>query len=206
MGSFGYIIVYIIVLIVVCFIAFRVDKKRKAEKQKLLEALISKNDNGNASDKSDEAVTAEKLPFRRKYLLTKNEYWFYKTLKEIAEKYNYAVLAKVRLADLVEVSAEAGHKEYLKYFGKIKSKHIDFMLCNKENLYPELLIELNDGSHDTNDRVSRDNFIKAVVEKTGYNIIFVSGTQNLEEKVLSKIKSEEKASKENKNNNDPPVN
>lgn len=183
-------------MIVACFIAFRYDKKRKAERQKQLEALISKKHNDDPQDKSDEAVTAEKLPFRRKYLLTKNEYWLYKKLKEIAEKYNYAILAKVRLADLVEVSAEAEHKEYLKYFAKIKSKHIDFVLCNKENLYPELLIELNDNSHNIDDRVDRDNFLKAVAEKTGYKIIFVSGTQNLEETVLKKLMLQKNANKE----------
>lgn len=51
---------------------------------------------------------AEKLPYRKKYLLTKNEYGFYKNLKEIADKYGYAVLAKIRFADLVEVNSEAG--------------------------------------------------------------------------------------------------
>lgn len=56
----------------------------------------------------------EKLPYRRKFLLTKNEYWFYKSLKEIADKYDFAVLAKIRFADLVEVSAEADKKEYMK--------------------------------------------------------------------------------------------
>ena len=35
---------------------------------------------------------------------------FYKTLKEIADKYDFAVLAKIRFADLVEVSAEGGQK------------------------------------------------------------------------------------------------
>ena len=141
----------------------------------------------------------EKLPYRRKFLLTKNEYWFYKSLKEIADKYGFAVLAKIRFADLVEVSAEADKKEYMKYFGKIKSKHIDFILCKKDNLYPELLIELNDSSHNTEDRIKRDEFIKKIAEKVGYKMVFVSGTQNLEETIIKalEIKSE--------NNNDPPI-
>lgn len=141
----------------------------------------------------------EKLPYRRKFLLTKNEYWFYKSLKEIADKYGFAVLAKIRFADLVEVSAEVDKKEYMKYFGKIKSKHIDFILCKKDNLYPELLIELNDSSHNKEDRIKRDDFIKKIAEKVGYKMIFVSGTQNLEETIIKalEIKSE--------NNNDPPI-
>ena len=141
----------------------------------------------------------EKLPYRRKFLLTKNEYWFYKSLKEITDKYDFAVLAKIRFADLVEVSAEADKKEYMKYFGKIKSKHIDFILCKKDNLYPELLIELNDSSHNTEDRIKRDEFIKKIAEKVGYKMVFVDGTQNLEETIIKalEIKSE--------NNNDPPI-
>ncbi len=141
----------------------------------------------------------EKLPYRRKFLLTKNEYRFYKSLKEIADKYGFAVLAKIRFADLVEVSAEVDKKEYMKYFGKIKSKHIDFILCKKDNLYPELLIELNDSSHNKEDRIKRDDFIKKIAEKVGYKMVFVSGTQNLEETIIKalEIKSE--------NNNDPPI-
>ena len=141
----------------------------------------------------------EKLPYRRKFLLTKNEYWFYKSLKEIADKYGFAVLAKIRFADLVEVSAEADKKEYMKYFGKIKSKHIDFILCKKDNLYPELLIELNDSSHNKEDRIKRDKFVKKIAEKVSYKMVFVDGTQNLEETIIKalEIKSE--------NNNDPPI-
>ena len=142
---------------------------------------------------------AEKLPYRKNFLLTKNEYWFYKNLKEIADKYGYAILAKIRFADLVEVNGEAGKSEYMKYFGKIKAKHIDFILCKKENLYPELLIELNDNSHKKEDRIKRDEFVKKIADKVGYKMIFVNGTGDLEDIVTKalEIKSE--------NNNDPPT-
>ena len=108
-------------------------------------------------------------------------------------------MAKIRFADLVEVSAEADKKEYMKYFGKIKSKHIDFILCKKDNLYPELLIELNDSSHNKEDRIKRDDFIKKIAERVGYKMVFINGTQNLEETIIKalEIKSE--------NNNDPPI-
>jgi len=141
----------------------------------------------------------DKIPYRKKLLLTKNEYWFYKSLKEIADKYGYAVLAKIRLADLVEVSSEIEKNEYMKYFAKIRSKHIDFILCKKDNLYPELLIELNDNSHKTDDRAKRDELIEKICEKVGYKIIFVYGTQSLEENITKVLKLNET------NNNDPPV-
>lgn len=193
---FGLAFFLIIVIVVILIIVY--DNNRKQRKREELQRKIMMLDS-KKPESVDNDEDIEKLPYRRKFLLTKNEYWFYKSLKEIADKYDFAVLAKIRFADLVEVSAEADKKEYMKYFGKIKSKHIDFILCKKDNLYPELLIELNDSSHNKEDRIKRDDFVKKIAEKVGYKMVFVDGTQNLEETIIKalEIKSE--------NNNDPPI-
>ncbi len=170
----GYILLAIAAFVL--YAVYTAYKQVKAENQQLTEDVVNDKD--------------EKLPYCRKFLLTKNEYAFYKSLKEIADKLNLTILAKVRLADLVDVNSEAQGKEKLKYFAKIKSKHIDFMLCNKENLYPELLIELNDNSHIADKRAERDDFVKRVLEKTGYKLLFVYGTGDLEEKICSVIKKD----------------
>ena len=187
--SFGTFFFLLAVVVVIVFIIIYDNKRTKKKREELQRKIMMLDSNEDI----------EKLPYRRKFLLTKNEYWFYKSLKEITDKYDFAVLAKIRFADLVEVSAEADKKEYMKYFGKIKSKHIDFILCKKDNLYPELLIELNDSSHNTEDRIRRDEFIKKIAEKVGYKMVFVDGTHNLEETIIKalEIKSE--------NNNDPPI-
>ena len=136
---------------------------------------------------NENELKEENIPYCKKFLLTKNEYYFYKCLKEIADKNDLCVLAKVRLADLVEVNSEAKGKERLKYFSKIKSKHIDFVLCDKSNLYPKLLIELLDSSHNESSRQSRDEFIKKVAEKTNYKIIFVYNANELESKITAEL-------------------
>ena len=195
--SFGTFFFLLVVVFVIVFIIIYDNKRTKKKREELQRKIMMLDSKKLETVDNDEDI--EKLPYRRKFLLTKNEYWFYKSLKEIADKYDFAVLAKIRFADLVEVSAEADKKEYMKYFGKIKSKHIDFILCKKDNLYPELLIELNDSSHNTEDRIKRDEFIKKIAEKVGYKMVFVDGTQNLEETIIKalEIKSE--------NNNDPPI-
>ena len=195
--SFGTFFFLLVVVVVIVFIIIYDNKRTKKKREELQRKIMMLDSKKPETVDNDEDI--EKLPYRRKFLLTKNEYWFYKSLKEIADKYDFAVLAKIRFADLVEVSAEADKKEYMKYFGKIKSKHIDFILCKKDNLYPELLIELNDSSHNTEDRIKRDEFIKKIAEKVGYKMVFVDGTQNLEETIIKalEIKSE--------NNNDPPI-
>lgn len=195
--SFGTFFFLLVVVVVIVFIIIYDNKRTKKKREELQRKIMMLDSKKPETVDNDEDI--EKLPYRRKFLLTKNEYWFYKSLKEITDKYDFAVLAKIRFADLVEVSAEADKKEYMKYFGKIKSKHIDFILCKKDNLYPELLIELNDSSHNTEDRIKRDEFIKKIAEKVGYKMVFVDGTQNLEEAIIKalEIKSE--------NNNDPPI-
>ena len=44
------------------------------------------------------------LPYTKKLLLTKNEWAFYKKLKPICDRHNLHILAKVRLAYLVDAS------------------------------------------------------------------------------------------------------
>ncbi len=143
----------------------------------------------NASNlENDNTISDDKIPYRRKYLLTKNELYFYKGLREIADKHNYTILTKIRMADLVEVGSGCkDSKERMKYFAKIKSKHIDFALCNKDNLYPEVLIELNDNSHKDPKRIERDEFIKKVMEKSGYKLLFVFSAKDLDEKLSAII-------------------
>lgn len=124
--------------------------------------LVPKDD----KEQSD-APSAPNLSYKSKYLLTKHEWTFYQKLKPLADQLGLVVLAKIRVADLVEPVA-ADRKEYMSLFAKIKSKHIDFVLCRPENLKVELLIELDDSTHIAGNE--RDTFIEALYAKTGYRL------------------------------------
>lgn len=114
----------------------------------------------------------KRLPYvKAENLLTKNERECYKLLRKFADKYDYDVFCKVRLADMVLV--EKGTKEYMKWFNKIKSKHIDFVICNAYETDPVLLLELDDRSHLAKDRIERDDFVDAVCKKCGINIVHI---------------------------------
>lgn len=106
-------------------------------------------------------------------LLTNNERKFYEKLKAITKKYNYEILAKIRLADLIEVNEELSNSEWAKYFGKIKSKHIDFAI--HENMNIICLIELDDYTHQRRDRKERDEFVDTVLRQNGYAVIHTYG-------------------------------
>lgn len=125
-------------------------------------------------------------PYIRREFLTKNEWFFFKSLKQITAKYNLHILSKVRVADLIQVN-KFKTNEYMKYFGKIKSKHIDFVLCNPENLYPLLAIEVDDNSHDKTNRKERDNFIDIAFYNANIPILHTRSTNDLENKICEML-------------------
>lgn len=140
-------------------------------------------------DETVEPVQDNKaLPYKKKYLLTKNEWAFYKRLKPVADELGYSILAKIRVADLVEVTSN-NRSEWQTYFNKINKKHIDFALAKPENFQIELLIELDDNSHNDKQK-SRDEFIEALYKQTGYKLLRVNGSGDLKNKIESILNPE----------------
>ena len=139
----------------------------------LLNFLIKRRKKRENYNQDDSNEKNEIYPYHKTYLLTKNEWFFYKNLKTIVDKYNLNIIAKIRFADLVEVNS--GIYKFNKYFSKIKSKHIDFALVNPNNMEVKYLIELDDKSHDKPDRIQRDLFVDRVCEVAGYKLIRTYG-------------------------------
>ena len=122
------------------------------------------------------------MPYqKKKYFLSKAENNFYKVLKEALKDTDYYISIKAKLIDFIVVTK---HPERQKFFNKIKSKHVDFLICNNDNYFnPILAVELDDKSHDTGERKERDEFVDAVFRNAGLPIIHMkaSNTYNLNE-------------------------
>lgn len=127
------------------------------------------------------------LPYHSKYILTKNEYYFYRNLKTTANKYGLQILTKIRLADLVEVNKGLSQREWATYFGKIKSKHVDFAIADDMKIVA--LIELDDNSHKRQDRIERDMFVDHVLRGCGYTVIHTYGNIEMIDQVLNSYRS-----------------
>ena len=160
------IVIIVVLLVVVAYLQIKSKKPQAKAETAEPEATIK---------------DIEKLPYKKKLLLTKNEWSFYKALKPAADELGYTVLAKIRVADLVEV-AVSDRSEWQKYFNKINKKHIDFALAKPENLQIVLLIELDDNSHN-DEQKKRDEFIEALYKQTGYKLLRTKGTGNLKEAI-----------------------
>lgn len=135
------------------------------------------------------------LPYKKNnYLFTKAERSFYHVLNPVVKELDLHLFAKVRLSDLVYVTRKDNSK--MTYFNKIKAKHIDFVLCDKENISPILAIELDDASHNRADRVNRDIFVNRVMEVSGLPILHIKAKQGynpneLKQAIMEKIKPAE---------------
>ena len=141
-----------------------------------LEKIIDKK-------QSENIVTNNNLNYKKSdYLFTKTELKFYRELIKITDELNLVIFPKIRLADIFK------YNEY-KDFNKIKSKHIDFLLCDKSNCKIRLAIELDDYSHNSNKSVKNDNFKNEIFKQTNLPLIRlkVNNTYNLEE-IKTKIK------------------
>lgn len=171
--SYSSIIFFIgLIAMVAAYIAERKNKKATPNQETKTEQITNEN--------------TENMPYKKKLLLTKNEWAFYKELKIIADEMKLTVLAKIRVADLVEVDSTVNKGEWQKYFNKINKKHIDFALANPANLRIELLIELDDNSHNENQKY-RDKFVDELYKKTGYLFVRTRGTGDLKERITAAL-------------------
>ena len=102
----------------------------------------------------------EKLPYEmNETILTERERAFYRILKPIADKLKLQICPKVRVADIVSI--KKGTRDWQKWFNKIRSKHVDFLLCDYD-MNIVLLIELDDRSHET-DRAKKNDALKNAI-------------------------------------------
>ncbi len=102
--------------------------------------------------------------------MTKAELNFYRILNNICNELDCLLFSKVRVADIVKVRSIENRQSY---FNRIKSKHIDFVLCDKNHLKPLLCIELDDKSHNNLKRIERDKFIDEIIDIVGFKVIHI---------------------------------
>lgn len=108
--------------------------------------------------------------FKNSALLTPAEISFRHTLK-IAVGDSYQINSKVRLADLISVHKGLAKSEWSSSFNQIKAKHIDFVLVDDETTEILCAIELDDSSHNKQNREDRDNFLDAALKNANLPLL-----------------------------------
>lgn len=106
------------------------------------------------------------LPYeKRGSLLSAAERNFLKSL-DLALDGEARVFAKIRIEDLIEVRGAKG-KAWASARGKIKSRHIDFALCDPTTFEILAAVELDDRSHSSRKAAETDAFKDACFAAAG---------------------------------------
>lgn len=145
-------------------------------------SLLLKRSRGGATP---DLSVYEKKP----YLFdTTSEFNFYKQLltwfggtHHIFPQINYSHLVRAK---------KMGWKEEQKYRSRIDRKSADFVLCDKERVVPRLVIELDGGSHNLQNRRARDEFIDDISHITNLPVLHIK-TSELDnpDQIRAKIES-----------------
>ena len=93
-------------------------------------------------------------PYKKRNLLTKNEYPFFMQLRDACEDEKLYLLTKVRLEDLCYTTSKSHTR---KYRGYINSRHVDFVICDKK-MNVLAAVELDDPSHNAKESKKTDAF------------------------------------------------
>lgn len=123
----------------------------------LLMAAVAVLANAKSTSPSEPSYPYEK----KSTLFTPAERSFLGVLDQLLGS-EYRVMGKVRVADLIQVKSLDDKKAQKAAFNRISAKHFDFVLCNKNDLSPIAVIELDDKSHTAKKRRERDELIEGV--------------------------------------------
>ena len=166
--------------------------KRFREENKKEDKKITKGIKNNIEKfiKTKETKEIKQHYKKNLYLTTKTELEMYKILLEICTKYNLILFTQVVLYEIVQVNEKPFTREHAKYFNKICSKSIDFVIADKETTRIRLCIELDDPTHKKKKRIQRDEFIDKLFEDLQIDLLRIKTCNEYNiNQIESKIRS-----------------
>jgi len=132
----------------------------------------------------DQKNDNDNLYYKRKYyFFTVAEKRFFEVLQNVIND-KYLIFSKVRVVDLLDVPKGVKNPVFYKHFNKIKAKHVDFVICDKDKVAPLLIIELDDSSHYRSDRIRRDEFVNQAFKSAGVPIIHIQNAASYDQNEL----------------------
>ncbi len=122
-----------------------------------------------------ESKRKDHFPFRtRDDFLSPAEVSFYQVIKNMMGDH-FVICPKVSLADIFFVIKP---NENYGAHNRINRKHVDFLICDPKTMKPVFAIELDDKSHDRDDRSKRDVFVNNVFLAANLPLVHVPVRQS----------------------------
>lgn len=179
----------IVFLIIIILLVILILNKKENEDAK----NIIKEDDVKVCNNNTMPTTKYSQFYKPKiYVTTLNEMKFYSVLLKIAKELDYIVFSQVSLYNIISLKENLDYSTHTKYFNKIASKSIDFVLVDKKCRI-KLCIELDDYTHKKKNRVERDIFINELfkeleIDLLRYPVYNVYYKETLKRKIQETIK------------------
>lgn len=124
------------------------------------------------------------LPYERaKALFSAAERSFLEALDQAVGP-EYRVFGKVRVADLANVKPGLGNAARQAAINRIAGKHVDFVVCRRNDLEVVCAVELNDSSHASRKAQERDTLLANVCRIIKLPLLTVPGQRAYEVQAL----------------------
>lgn len=173
----------IILIVVICYIILK-RNNNSVNKEKIYNTNIPK---------IQDEINYKNYYKPKRYVTTMNELNFYNVLLEISKELDMILFSQVSLYNIISMKENLDYSTKTKYFNKIASKSIDFVLVDKNNCRIKLCIELDDTTHYKPKRIERDNFINKLfkdleIDLLRYPVYKTYYKDTLKKKILENIK------------------
>ncbi len=121
---------------------------------------------------------------KKDFLITRPEHEFFDILVEIlGDKYH--VFTQVHLPTILDHKVPNG-QNWKGAFSHINGKSVDFVICDKDYIKPLLAIELDDKSHEREDRILRDSEVERMMEESGMKLVRFENHGNFDKEEIRK--------------------
>lgn len=125
---------------------------------------------------------------KRKYLFdTAGEYELFKLLQANFGT-DYYIFPQVHYSHIVQARHSLPYRARLAYWNKINRKSADFVLCDKQQVVPKLIVELDGESHQFRPRQERDAFIDELMKVTNLSILHIEDRRCRPEDVIRDVR------------------
>ena len=119
---------------------------------------------------------------RKEYLMTQSEGGFLRLLFETVGT-QYYVVPQVHLSAIFDHKAKG--QNWKAAFKHINGKSVDFVICEKASMKPLIAIEVDESSHDADDRRARDTEVERIFSEANLPLLRFDQRSGLSREVIA---------------------
>ncbi len=129
---------------------------------------------------------------RKDFLISRPEHEFFDILVEVVGN-QYYVFPQVHLDAIVYPQKYSGKRVFP--FRHINQKSVDFVICDKAYIKPLLAIELDDRTHEREDRKERDVEVERILREAEFPLLRVGNSGHFDKEEIKRLVSEKLSKK-----------